>query len=713
MFFCRRHLSHVLFTATTRRLLSHRVGHRDSTTVKRIRKVYQPHEWLKQPPHLAHKVLSNLVKQAESLSDFRLVMSDVLHKYKPPDPSDKIFPLKNLIDSEYFRQLEEPEALALVTDLRDASDGWQTLRPKLFDRIVFQVCPVLSKEMPNRTLLPILHPEILNQLRSLPPPTPSATYQLPPIVRLAFLYIRDLLHHGCNAEVLQIFSILLENKFIDALPALSVTEDLRVIVLLTLAKACLRWNRRDFSLELLINAIEGHGPFNQTSLAVVSEVILEIMHTAISAPRYAELDSCLRLMHAIHPTHPLPDVVVHNIYLAAYKGAFAPIGMALFKFINNLPDTHRYPPPPPSVCRWLLECFQDTAAASHSARTLISQVLDQEIPVPLADRPIFIADSARSGFATLAKKLWLRYTVGQDRTVVTGNPSVLLRMVSLNMHLYKKKTSTSDKVLRSQSTVQDFRADEAKAFVATLLEEFFRAHEPFGKADHFILTTFARACFMAGRTTEAMEVYKILSDRNEAPDFYDISIVLKSLAERDPHTAASMIDRVLKTGYRPPGAMFGSVMHHALERGDVTLFRDLMSKATNAGVKLTPQTLISLIRSTASSASQAEPRLKAAKFLGSLRVVKAMTNMGFMMSPHLGKYLVHTALSAGQPRIAYRFWRFIVAPSTERVDVENQQMRSSIAQGIVQLNRQGEIGQRRAAAMLRVLGRLGILSKTE
>ncbi|KAF9021058.1 hypothetical protein BDZ89DRAFT_957809 [Hymenopellis radicata] len=420
-------------------------------------------------------------------------------------------------------------------------------------------------------------------------------------------------------------------------------------------------------------------------------------------------------MQAINPTHPLPDVVVDNIYLAAYKGAFAPIGMALFNYINNPPmsNTHQYPPPPPSVCRWLLESFQDTAAASHSARTLIAQVLDKEIPLPLADRPIFIAESARSGFATLAKKLWLRYTAGEDRTVVTGSPIVLLRMVSLNMHLYNKKTSPSDKVLRSQSTVQDFRADEAKAFVVTLLEEFFRAHEPFGEADHRILTTFARACFMAERTTEAMEVYKILSDRHEAPDFYDISIVLKSLAERDPHAAASMIDRVLKKGYRPPGPMFASVMHHALERGDVALFRDLMVKATDAGVKLTPQTLTSVIRSTASSAAQAEPHLQAAKFLGSLRVVKAMTNVGFLMSPHLGKFLVHTALSAGHPRIAYRFWRLIVAPSIERVDLENQQMRSSIAQGIVELNREGKIGHRQAVAMLRVLGRLGIFPKTE
>ncbi|KAF9021057.1 hypothetical protein BDZ89DRAFT_250026 [Hymenopellis radicata] len=183
MFFCRRHLPHVLFTATARRLLSHRASHPDSritSTVKQIPKVYPPpQKWLKHPPHLAHKVLSNLVKKVESLSDFRLVMSDVLHKYKPPNPSDKIFPLKNLIDSQYFRQLDEPEALALVTDLRDASDGWQTFRPKPFERLVYQVCPVLSKEMPNRTLLPIIHPGLVNHLRSLPPPTPSATYQLP------------------------------------------------------------------------------------------------------------------------------------------------------------------------------------------------------------------------------------------------------------------------------------------------------------------------------------------------------------------------------------------------------------------------------------------------------------------------------------------------------------------------------------------------------
>lgn len=700
MFFCRRHLSHAIFTESSKRFFAQaatQVG-ASSATAAHSRRLLRRNDPRAQTQRDSHPAIG--------LSNFKLALSDILRDKAMPQ-EERAEQLRSCINSAYFPVLEPPEAMQLVEAYRDVSGGWKSLKLNSFFRLVCKVCPVTSSGTTDPGLLHILHPGILMHLRSFTPPEAAYNYRPWQLVRHLPLYIRQLLRHGLYPQVLEIFEIYLQKEFIQPIPELAATENIPVIVLLTLAKASLQWHWRHNAALLVISAMEGQPYIPEDARPAVDDIVFSVLHHCLQDGRPALLDRCMRLVQILHPTRPLSDPVIKQFYIALKK-ADQPDMVCDLHFFLNRPDilrSHAYPLPPPETLLWILQSLQRRSAASHLARRLVSHVVQNEITIPVQDRAAFITMAAESGFGVLAKRLWLRYSHGPDRIVVTGDSALMLRMASLFSHIRYTNVNRASSHKSLSSAALLGRAQDAEEFTNKILTEYASAHHPLYNADHQHLTSFARANFMVGRVGYAVKLYKKILDHGFTPDIYDVHVILQSLAQRNPRVAAKMIARMMERGVQPVGLTFGIVLHNALEQGDIAVFLEVLSKAVECGVDLTHKTLVSLVRYNAESAVQAEPSEQLAKFLGVLSVMKGMRNVGLVTSPHLGKFLVYCALDAKQPTIAYRFWDLMLRHTAEWSDKEQVQIRSRLSNRIMELHNRGDLGRGRAEVMLSRLGR--------
>ncbi len=78
-------------------------------------------------------------------------------------------------------------------------------------------------------------------------------------------------------------------------------------------------------------------------------------------------------------------------------------------------------------------------------------------------------------------------------------------------------------------------------FARKVLEEFEAAKEPLARASHLDLNAIARGRALVGDFQESMNALRIVIDRKEVPDVFDINIVVEALAVHDPARAALVV----------------------------------------------------------------------------------------------------------------------------------------------------------------------------
>ncbi|KAK0244336.1 hypothetical protein EDD85DRAFT_898140 [Armillaria nabsnona] len=647
-----------------------------------------------------------IADKALSLNQYKSIVSDVLHIWKCLEPG-QIIVLRSITNSYHFFHLSSEDVLALVQKLDQLYGGLEKADRGLVERILGNVYP--TPTVAHLELLDMLHPVVMYHLEKhpLPPKKASVLYCPSQLIRRSGFYIRSLLIADKRDKVLEVFQVLMEKQFVQPIPELSASQEFGVIVLLTLTKAWFHWDWRNIGIQLLIDGVRQPNAFDPAITSATHRLIADCTYQCVQHARHQELSDCLELLFQLHSISPLPDNIIHALYITLKTQEFFALALKLYTFVSDpsVIEHHAYPPPPSEVLLWLLKSIDNQSSGSHLARSLAGAVVHQNVHLPVEDRAYFIAILAKNGFGNLARTLWLRYSTGPDKAYVTGNATCMIRMVSIFTHLRKRLNSLES---RPSTRIPDpalsrERDTEFATFVNHVLTEWSLVHTPLTAASHENLTSFARANFIAGRQSDVFSVYEILLERREIPDLHDVNIVLGALAERHPRAAARMIERMVEKGLHPDGVTFGTVMHQALVHKDLSLFQDLLLRLSEMQVALTEKALVSFLRANATLSLTAAPDVQRKKFLGILSVVTAMKHTGITSSPHLGKFLAYAALKAGLVVFAYRFWKLLLSESAQWDDDEQGQLRSTLISNIRSRWHKGTLSDGRARLMLRHL----------
>ncbi|KAF8895438.1 hypothetical protein BD779DRAFT_1434491 [Infundibulicybe gibba] len=404
---------------------------------------------------------------------------------------------------------------------------------------------------------------------------------------------------------------------------------------------------------------------------------------------------------------PVPDGVVRQFYHHASQcnqGEEAEILYAFSRAPNTM-NSHMYPPPHGTALVWLMEHLATKSRRTHLSRTLAAEVAENHLPIPLHSRARFLSLTAARGYGTLARVLWERYSTGKDKITVVGNSALMIRMVSLFNHLAQKmaprKRDRTGNAGPRQHDSEDF-----VDFTNHILSEYRHCHQPLSNAHHRVLTSLARAYFILGESAEGFNTFKILMERKEIPDIYDVNVALTAMAEHHPRSAARMIQRMIEKGLRPDAVTFGTVMHHALLHNDMDLVADMIARARELkDVRMNLKSVAALVRASVAPNDDNFRANQRAKLEGAMSIVKSLMKPHSISSPQTGKYLVFASLRADEPVMAYRFWKLMVKDSTEWNDREQQFQRRLIAQMIRKHHKRCRLDNNQTLAMLSQLNR--------
>jgi hypothetical protein len=264
----------------------------------------------------------------------------------------------------------------------------------------------------------------------------------------------------------------------------------------------------------------------------------------------------------------------------------------------------------------------------------------------------------------------------------------MLRMISLFAHLRRQanaalESSKDQSVHQVDDETLRRKSEDFTTFLTQVLQSYRVHHSPLVKAPHQVLTSLARACFIVGKYTEGVEVFKVLLRREEVPDMYDVNVALTAVAEAKPRLAARMIGRMIEKGLRPDAVTFGTVMHSALVCGDQVLVNEMVDEIRRLkDTRLTLQSVAGLIRATITLGRE-DWRDQRTRLRSVLTMIKSLSKTT-PLSPQTGKYLVSVSLRVQDFVTAYEFWDLLLRESAEWNDREQQLLRRRIADMIKQ-----------------------------
>lgn len=598
--------------------------------------------------------------------------------------------------------MDYTDSMRFANEFLGTFQSWDQVDLSEFNPFFSKMCSAYKKADSCKEMLLLMQPAVLVHLEKIPTATSTQPTTIWTLLQQTTSHIRHLLQEGMDSEAVELFQILLQKEHIESIPALSHTEDLGIILAFTLAKTCLRCNWTHEALELLIFTLHGRKESSVPSAA--RPAINEIAHSTVLRgveTRHKHIhEASLRLYRILEEYQTVPEAAAHRLYAGFQREGYIDLALKLFRHPESGPATW----PPPTAALWVLQGLHRRAAGSHSARRLLRHLAKQDVLPPLTHRAGIISIAAESRSIECANALWLKYSDEDDSELITGDPGVMLRMVRVLRHIQTKLVD------EPRATTDAASHGE---LIRDIIEKYEDVHRPFSASQQHHLTALVRAYFLVGWSGKAVRLYRehfrSHSRSGHAPDEHAVTTVIKSLAEKDPHRAANMIDKMAERGLRPNGVTFGAVLHHALEAGESELVERLLVRADHLDVRVTDKTLADLIHHHAIRAKSAPQETRAEKFEDLLRIATGVHTEGFAKSPGLGKFAAQCALDAGQPSYAYRFWNRLVRRNEGWLSREHIKLRKDISEAVVALYRQGELGQDDTEAMLRELRCLSLL----
>ncbi|KAF9468612.1 hypothetical protein BDZ94DRAFT_1245837 [Collybia nuda] len=541
-------------------------------------------------------------------------------------------------------------------------------------------------------IYPLLHPLLVARLErhKAPGGADSITFFPPRIIHAAFGIIHILLTEAHHEQALDIFHILVNSGQIppEAIQGVdSTSNDFKEIVCSALIKASLHWNWRKLAVIFVTDLIESYQPPHRT----IIDLNIDVIYALLDTPTVTDIHACGHLIRRVHHHSPVHNSIIQQFYTAAaqlQQGAEAET-MYAFSRSSVILAKHIYPSPNGSALPFLMDHLISRGRKKYLSRQLATEVVNDNLSVPLHSRARFIAQIAAQGYGSLSRQLWERYSIGKDGHIVLGDSALMIRMVSLFSYLTRQSgNSHRARYLAVQEpTFTPEISPTSRTDVATfrdrVMSDYRKHHEPLAEAPHQALTSLARACFIVGKFTEGVDVFKHLLNRKELPDIYDVNVALSAMAKLQPELASSMIARMADRGLEPDAVTYGTVMHCALVNKNMPLVNDMLERIYSIGTaRLTLKSVTGMIRAIMAGEDGMPDKSKSSqgtKLSVVLKLVESLADTSPVLSPQTGKFLVFAALRAEEPVMAYKFWRLMLQHVAQWGDKEQRFLRRLIA----------------------------------
>ncbi|KAF8208787.1 hypothetical protein K438DRAFT_287405 [Mycena galopus ATCC 62051] len=553
--------------------------------------------------------------------------------------------------------------------------------------LTFAEAPRHEVEM---TLLELIYPLLLAHLKKIRLPEGAAilTYKPPHLIHASFAFIHKLFQLSQEKRTLELFRFLVNSGNIpsEAVQTLPGLDGFEAIVRSSLVRASMHWHWRPLAERFLSPLLKEQAP---PSHAIT--LTKDTLYACLNEPSVDDLAACRSLICQIHPFAPVPNGVIREFYdVAQFVGA-PQEAYALYAFTRSeeVFKAHRYPCPRGDTLPWVLRYLLEIN--SHLAKDLSREILDRNLPVAVEFRASLVKQLAERGHAGVARSLWSKYAVGKERQPFIGNPSLFVRMVSLFNHLVRKdelyladKEQQGDEDEKSDVEAVRERRTDCQEFLDFIMSEFSMAHPPLHECNHQVITSQARAFFIVGDFTQGFETIKILLERKEMPDIYDVNVTLTIMAEHDPRSAAQIVRRMIDKGLQPDQITFGTIMHHALAHGDMELVDEMVQRVRElGGTQLSYKSIVSLIRGSVAFDAGSVPN-QMSKLRSAFHIVKSIGRSAVVYTPSHGKFLVYACLRASDPTMAFKFWELLIKDRARQDDGEHVALRRAIIRALAQ-----------------------------
>lgn len=638
-----------------------------------------------------------------------LVASDILELYQGGD-AERVKILRTILSHD-VSFLSRDILLRFLQQLQQSPDGIGPLTTNAVEHMA-RIVSDTSAHPSDRPLLRLLHPILLEHLK----PhyalggIQSVTYHPPGIIYAAFATVHKLLVASLQPQALDIFQVLSESRQIppEALQGADDSSgDFKQIICTALVKSCLHWNWRSLATIILTDVIDTSPTLDPSIIDLNTDVIYALLDT----PNHRDIRACGNLIRLFHKHTPVPDSVIRQFYNISAEKLATEEAEAMYAFTrsDSVLGAHHYPPPQGAALPWLMFHFTSASRQTHLSRVLATEVVDDHLPIPLLSRAQFIAATAAQGYGKLSRALWERFATGADKSVILGNPALMIRMTSLFANLSKRtdvklRRQQSEKFKATDVNHEDddalrTRSEDFVTFLDRVVLAFRAHHEPLAEAPHRVLTSLARACFIIGKFADGFSIFQILLDRKEIPDLYDVNVALSAVAEVEPRQASRMIERMTKSGIKPDAVTIGTVMNQALLHRDRELVDDMIRELQRLEDKrLTLKSMAGLINATVTPMDNEPKHVQRSKLQDALHIIKTFPDTNLSLSSQTGKRLVYASLHVEDPVLAYTFWNLVLRHSAEWNDTEQRTLRRLIGQMINKYRRQLDSTQ--VAAML-------------
>ena len=608
------------------------------------------------------------------------------------------------------------------------------------DALSHIACTLIHHPSPSSvvTLLTSLVENIAHRLKPLwrknhgPPVsgrhTVSTWYLYRLVVHLSELRLRE--------PAMRLFQSLLETAYIppEAIQRADQSlKDFHLIIILTLVRSCIFWKWNHRALALLRDYLDRGPPVDP----VINRLCQDVLYALIEFPTVKDLALGVSFVKDIISGPELisiPPGLVRQIYSSAQRLGRPRLATSLYMLTQCGPvsSLHEFPLPSGPSLTWFLRYLSNQATYLPLARRLVKQVTDRCEPIPLPDRAEFITIAANSGFASPARTLWERYSSGNSGRMVVGNAAMVVRMCSLFARLGRGKaayTSENSGLADKTTTSLDLSVPNGDAnglhrslleeegeeywnFANLVLTKFRKAKEPLHLASREDLNALARANIILGHVTEALQVLRVVVNRNERPDLHDVNVMLSAAANADPRMALKMVQRMVALGPKPDGISLGTVIHRAARQGNFAVMTTLLRLAHETGQQLTTKTMVTVIRASVTLSGADKDAIRD-NLVCALRIIMANEHSNHLASLNMGRFCADEALKADDPSLAFEFWKRVVQPRAEWDEDSHVSLRRRIASSIRSHCKKGDIRTedgRRLALALRGRGtRKGIL----
>lgn len=681
----------------------------------------------------------------------QLVM-DVAKTYAPCNP-DRCLGLISIIFRVlmvYYRVLTKEQICTLLRVLYNTGQV-KRLQDNLRVPIARSLL-TLQKEPIDVDTIELLIPMLVDSISECEPTKEDSVRVVWPL----YYITQRLVILGQYQKALNVFHVLVQTQNVitsSITPTDLAEQDFAAVVTTSLIRSCVDWGWIVRANVLLREVID----YSRTTTGVVSPVYRKLasqlvvpLATIAAEPDIAGAAKLIRLLmdHGdLDVGPPYKRSILSRFYYQAHLMDNLKSAEEIYAYSQQeeiaAKAKRRYPAPYREAIRWLLHGLCTKSHNTALARTLVQQIVDENLSIPAYDRAPIVGLAASEGFAGPARILWERFVQAPpyQRRLLLGNASAMLRLVSVFSSLARRKGSVSrdkevlgaypwlkqTKPRRKDSTRKQLEsvppeqsspvsadesvtasdavqaqpptesdasnpcdnvagaeaakdsAEDMLAFANSVVAAFRKTLIPLDQASHESLSALARAYFMLGAHKEGFAIFRFMVDRHIILDLHDMNIIIAALAHHDPANAMLMLERMVHRNLRPDAVSFGTVIHYAILHGNRELVSTAIARAKELGVNSFTFKTLGALLH-ATAKSQLTVKGNAADNLEGVKdIIREMFAANYKPTPEMGRDAVMAAINADSPRTAFDFWKMLVKGRSEWNDTAQKKLRTQIA----------------------------------